>query len=224
MTLEVIRLEQFLKRHLNGGGPVDIIKKDAVQAINQRRDREMILRRYLPPQLVRRLDVGFARSNTIHPDTAQALYNICYTSQIQNVFETGTYWGFSTTYLAAALQDKGAGKVYTFDIYGKAGKHIPKSLMSRIEMFRGRRSTEAMQEVLARVTPDLFFQDSVHDYEGVVEELELVAHYLKPGAVVLFHDFVEPQVRQAARDVLAGYEMYVLDTSDPQQLGVAFKV
>src|SRR5215217_5611829 len=214
--MEVIRLEYLLQRYLNTSDTSirtdDSIKQDALDKVNRSRGWETTLRKYLLPELVRRLDRGFARSNTVHPDTGRALYTICYASQAQNVFETGTYWGFSTAYLAAALQDKGAGKVYTFDAYNQAGKHIPKSLASHVEVFRGKPSIEIMPNVLARVTPDLFFQDSMHDYEGVAQELEVITPYLKPGAVVLFHDFAEPQVRQAAGDVLKGYDIFLLDT------------
>ncbi len=188
------------------------------------RQRESKMRRWLPSQLVRRLDAGFARSNTVHPETGHALYKICRASRASNVFETGTYWGYSTTYLAAALEDlQASGKVYTFDIYPHAGKHIPRSLRSRIELHRGKPSIEMMPEALAQVTPDIFFQDSRHDYEGVTEELEIVAPLLNPGAVILFHDFVIPDVRQAAVNVLQDYTLYILDISDPQELGVAVK-
>lgn len=137
------------------------------------------------------------------------------------MFETGTYWGYSTAYLAAALRDRNAGKVYTFDIYPKAGKHIPRSLMPHIEIHRGEPSTVAMPPVLEKVTPGLFFQDSRHDYEGVADELKIVVPRLPKGAVILFHDFVEPNVSRAAVDHLPGYNVYVLRTDDPQQLGIA---
>jgi predicted O-methyltransferase YrrM len=224
-AMKVIQLDVFLQEYLDisgpSGNPDNSASQEATHKAYRSRSREVFMRKYLLPQLVRRLDAGFARSTTVHPDTARALYNICYASNVRNVFETGTYWGFSTTYLAAALQRKGGGTVYSFDIYDKAGKHIPESLMPHVEMHRGKPSIETMPNVLSRVTPDLFFQDSRHDYEGVVQELEIVAPHLRPGAIVLFHDFVEPQVRQAASDVLKGYDICILDNSDPQQLGVA---
>jgi len=221
--MEVISLHEFLRKHWNvtdvSGYPNGM---DVVEAIRKRESR---LRQLLPPQLVRRLDAGFARSNTVHPDTGHALYAICRASGANHVFETGTYWGYSTAYLAAALEDaRATGKVHSFDIYPRAGKHIPKSLRSRIELYLGKPSVETMPAVLEKVVPDLFFQDSRHDYEGVTEELKVVAPYLKPGSVILFHDFVEPNVKQAAIDVLHDYTIYVLDLQDPQQLGVAVRM
>ncbi len=221
--METIQLDEFLKQHYSQSCEFIADKQEAVQRVNHDRAREMSLRKSLDPRIVRRLDAGFARSNTVHPDTGRALYSICFASGTQNVFETGTYWGFSTAYLASALKDKHGGKVYTFDIYQKAGKHIPKSLMPFVEMHKGLPSTEMMPPVLAKIIPELFFQDSRHDYEGVKEELEVIVPHLKQNSVIMFHDFVAPEVRQAAVDVLDGYTIYVLDSSDPQQVGIAIK-
>lgn len=220
--MECISLQEFLGKHWHLTDVSSVPNgMNVVEAIRQRENK---LRNLLPPQLVRRFDAGFARSNTVHPDTGHALYAICRASHANHVFETGTYWGYSTAYLAAALEDTHAtGKVHTFDIYPRAGKHIPKSLQSRIELYRGKPSVEMMPKVLEKVAPDVFFQDSRHDYEGVTEELKVVSPYLKQGALILFHDFVEPNVRQAAIDVLHNYTIYVLDSQDPQQLGVAVK-
>jgi predicted O-methyltransferase YrrM len=217
MMFSSIRLDEFLARYFNAEKPA--YPNDILGSI---RKRENWLKSFLPSPIVRRLDAGFARSNTVHPDTGNALYSICYATQANNVFETGTYWGYSTAYLAAALQDRNAnGKVYSFDIYEKAGKHIPNSLRDRITLTLGKPSTESMPEILKTVQPDVFFQDSRHDYDGVAEELAVIKSFLKPKSVVLFHDFVEPNVQRAAHDMLPGYDIFVLDLQDPQQMGIA---
>lgn len=225
--MESIGLDDFLQKHfgiaLSALALPDPNASLGVDAISRSRSKEESLRSFLPLGLVRRLDAGFARSNTVHPDTARALYTLCFATPTQDVFETGTYWGYSTTYLAAALQDKDAGKVYSFDIYDQAGKHIPDSLHSHVELHRGRPSIETMPEVLQRVTPGLFFQDSRHDYEGVHEELTLMRPHLPTNAIILMHDFVHQDVQKAAEDVLQDYTIYILQTEDPQQLGVAVK-
>lgn len=198
-------------------------EQKAVQQVNHKREQEISMQKVIDPRIVRRLDAGFARSNTVHPDTGRALYSICYASGTRNVFETGTYWGFSTAYLASALRDKQGGKVYTFDTYNKAGKHIPTDLMPYVEMHKGKPATELMPLVLEKVTPELFFQDSRHDYQGVKEELEVITPHLARNAIIMFHDFVASEVRRAAVELLEDYTIYVLDSSDPQQVGVAIK-
>jgi len=220
--MQTIGLDEFLAANFPGGqggaGPEEV-----VDLITATRRRELLFRRWLPARVVRRLDRGFARSNTVHPDTASALYSICRQSGAVTVFETGTYWGFSTCYLAMALEGRAGAKVWTFDIDRKAGRHIPKSLAPRIKLVRGRPSCESMPPVLDHVVPDLFFQDSRHDYEGVRDELRLVAPRLTNSAVVLFHDFIEPAVRRAAQEELQGFETFVIANGDPQQLGVAIR-
>ena len=248
--METITLAQFCRQH---GGMQDAgALPDGVARVDAMRQREMALKNYLPGWMIRRLDAGMARSNTVHPDTGRALYALCRAFRVRNVFETGTYWGYSTAYLAAALSDQSeqsgqsdrqgpekgnggnrengtkgkdadAGRVWTFDIYPRAGSHIPRGLRPRVELVRGLPATQSMPAVLQSVTPDLFFQDSRHDYEGVTEELQMVAPHLRAGAIVLLHDFVEPAVQQAAHDALQGYALYRLEGQDPQQLGVAIK-
>jgi len=220
--MEHISLQDFIHKHWTLSDIPNY--PSGMDVVNSIRDKEKGLYTFFPSWAIRRLDSAFARSNTVHPDTGNALYTICRASNANHVFETGTYWGYSTAYLAAALEDANAtGKVHTFDIYPHAGKYIPKTLRSRVALYRGKPSTEMMPEVLKQIAPDLFFQDSRHDYEGVSEELKVVTPYLKPGSVVLFHDFVEPNVRRAAIDCLRDYTIYILESQDPQQLGLAVR-
>jgi cephalosporin hydroxylase len=193
------------------------------EIMNPHHALESKLRRWLPEAAVRRLDRGFARSNTVHPATAQALYSICRAMRPRCVYETGTYWGYSTAFLAAALKDAGEGRVLTFDVDVKAGSRIPSSLLEWVEMFRGQPATVTMPAQLERWAPDLFFQDSVHDYEGVLAELRTAYPFLPRHAVVLVHDFVEPAVRRAVIDALPGFTVRELRRDDPQRLGVAWR-
>lgn len=218
MTVPVVSLEEVLEDHLHA--PL-LESAEALDAVEGKRDREAWLRRFLPPQIIRRLDRGFARSYTVQPSTARSLYAVARAVRPAVMFETGTYWGYSTAILAAAARDAGFGIVHTFDLYPHAGKHIPASLLPWVRMHRGAPATESMPPVLREVTPDLFFQDSVHDYDGVLAELRVVQPHLAPGAVVLFHDFVVEGVVQAAIDGLPGFFIARIAGDDPQQFGIA---
>ncbi len=213
-----LSLEAVLELHLRA----PLLESDAaLAAVADTRDREQRLRRFLPPQIVRRLDRGFARSYTVHPSTARALYAIARALRPAVTFETGTYWGYSTAILAAAARDEQFGVVHTFDLYPHAGKHIPPSLMPWVRLHRGQAATDSMPAVLHTVRPSLFFQDSVHDYQGVLAELRVVQPCLASGAVVLFHDFVVDGVLQAAIDGLPEFFVARIAGDDPQQLGIA---
>lgn len=218
--METISLQELLEKHINSVTITDI---DTITPVDSLREREMSWSRVLPPQLIRRIDKGFARSHTVHPDTGRVLYAVCRAMKPSHVFETGTYWGYSTAYLAAAVRDNHVGKIHTFDLYERAGKHIPQSLLPHIDLYRGKPSTEMMPQVLQKVTPTLFFQDSLHDYDGVKSELEIVDPHLKANAIILFHDFVTAEVRRAAIETLHNYSLYVLESQDPAQIGVAVK-
>lgn len=218
-NIPVLSLKEVVEEHLGGrlfdGG-------HAIGAVAGTRDREHLLRRFLPPRLVRRLDRGFARSNTIHPDTARTLYAVARAVRPGVMVETGTYWGYSTAILAAAARDSGVGVVHSFDLYKRAGAHIPRALRPWVYLHRGEPATSSMPPILRVVAPpQLFFQDSVHDYDGVLAELRIVSPLLAPAAVVLFHDFVLDGVRRAARDGLPGYQLVQLAGEDPQQCGIA---
>ncbi|MEP6622521.1 MAG: class I SAM-dependent methyltransferase [bacterium] len=214
----VLSLEEVLHEHLHSAL---VENEDAIAAVAGKRNREQWLRRFLPPQIIRRLDRGFARSYTVHPDTARALYAVARAVRPAVIFETGTYWGYSTAILAAAVRDAGSGVVHSFDLYPHAGAHIPSSLMEWVRLHRGAPATASMPAVLQDALPDLLFQDSVHDYDGVLAELRVVAPRMKPGAVVCFHDFVVEGVVQAAVDGLPGWFIAQIAGSDPQQFGIA---
>jgi predicted O-methyltransferase YrrM len=193
-VIESISLQEFVGKYWNLDA-TDMCPS-GIDIVDSIRQRESKLLNFFPAQLVRRFDAGFARSSTVHFDTGRALYTICRASRAKYVFETGTYWGYSTAYLAAAVRETHPdGKVHTFDIYPRAGRHIPNSLRNQVELYRGKPSIETMPKVLERVVPDIFFQDSRHDYEGVTEELNVVVPYLKSKSIILFHDFVVPGVR-----------------------------
>ncbi len=220
----VVSLTAFVRDAF--GATVTEPPADALAPMVRLLERETRLRRWLPAWIVRRLDAGFARSNTVHPDTARALFAIVRAAQPRIVFETGTYWGFSTSILAAAVREAQGTAVHTFDLYPKAGAHIAQALRPWIVVHRGQPSVASMPPVLETTVPDVFFQDSRHDYDGVRDELILVAPRMPANAVILFHDWVDAQVRRAAMDHLPaadGWRLTRIAGEDPQQLGVAWR-
>lgn len=216
--MERVRLDDLL-RQIDPDAPA--VSPQAIAQIDGVRASELSIRRFLPDFVIRRLSRAFSRSNTVHPETALALYAIARVLDAREIVETGTYWGYSTTYLAAAVRDNGGGMVRTFDLYAHAGKHIPSAFAPYVEKHLGKPSTETLPEALRGRMPDLFFQDSRHDYTGVFEELEIVAPLLRPDGVILFHDFIAPEVVRAAQEALPGWRLLAIDNTDPQILGIA---
>jgi predicted O-methyltransferase YrrM len=220
-AIPLLTLQQVLAEHLAAPMFDGESANAAVAAVDHTRAREMRLRRWIPPRLLRRFDRGFARSFTIQPETARALYAVARAVRPDIIVETGTYWGYSTAVLAAAARDANVGIVHSYDLYPRAGAHIPDSLRPWIRLHLGAPATETMPALLADLSPQLVFQDSVHDYHGVLAELRVLEPKLAARAVVLFHDFLVDGVRQAAIDALPGYFIARIDVDDPQQLGIA---
>ncbi len=185
--------------------------------------REALLRRALPARIVRRISFDFARSNTVHPDTAWALFALTQASAARVVIETGTYWGYATSFIAAALANNSAGKAYTIDLSKKSGRRIPRDLRRHVVFVRGQTGVSVLRTLSTQVQPTMFFQDSVHDYEGVRAEIHEVASFLPIGGVIAVHDTVDPGVQQALQ-TLNGFALYLLVVGDPQGLGVAIKM
>ena len=113
------------------------------------------------------------------------------------------------------VRDSGRDPPGSLDLVGTA---------SSLEL--GATTAYEVSPVLDTVVPDVFFQDSRHDYAGVGDELKIVAPRMPANAVILFHDWIDPQVRRAARDHLpttAGWRFARIAGEDPQQLGVAWR-
>ena len=218
--IEVIQLDDLIRRRFR---KEIVLPGPAVERVNQDRKRELWLRRWVPEGVLRQLSHSFARSNTVHPSTAQALYSLARALTPEMIIETGTYWGYATTYLAAAVADSGSGQVWSFDLWAQAGQCIPNSLRPFVQLMSGRPSVESLPEVLSKFQPKLFFQDSLHDYQGVLSELKLVAPCMPAGSIIVFHDFIVDGVRKAARDRLPDWQILQLAVDDPQQLGIALR-
>jgi len=221
--LEQITLEEMLTRHdLQAPPSAQAEYMDIKQRMEKVRLREKWLRSMLPSHIVRRITPDFARSATIHPDTAWTLFVLAQALQAQVVFETGTYWGYSTSFLAAALANNPTGVVYTIDLSKESGRRVPRDLRSRVKFLRRQSGISALRTLMAQVQPVLFFQDSVHDYEGVRAELHEVASGMAVGSVIAVHDAAEPEVQNALK-TLNDFALYSLVSDDPQGLGVAIK-
>ena len=214
-------VEAILARH---GMPVETWSGNTLPFghINRMHSLERVFRVILPDRVTRRLTLGLARCWTVHPSTAHALFTLARSLRPAVTFETGTYWGYATTFLAAAVADAPEAKVYTIDLAHESGRYVPASLRDHIVFIRGERGVTALARLCESYHPTLFFQDSVHDYDGVRSELSIVAPHLMPGGVIAVHDAIAPEVLQALSE-LDVFDVFLVEGSDPQGLAVATK-
>jgi predicted O-methyltransferase YrrM len=129
------------------------------------------------------------------------LYGLARSLRPAVVVETGSARGKSTCALALACRQNGRGMVYAID------PHSPNSWAefhtdgNNLEFLQGRlrryrldpwcrilrtTSVEAVKGWAEKI--DLFFIDGDHSYEGVKADFELFRPFLRPTALIVFHD------------------------------------
>jgi predicted O-methyltransferase YrrM len=126
------------------------------------------------------------------------------------VLEIGSYCGRSTVCLART-----ARAVTAVDSFDGRGTEMPgdtyRTFLANLERYgvsakvRAVRGTSA--EVLGRLPPvyDLAFIDGSHDRESVVADAGRAALLLRPGGVLVFHDYqtvTDPGVTQAVNELI----------------------
>jgi len=131
-------------------------------------------------------NIPFSCGN-VHPHTALMLFALALNQRPQAILETGTFYGYSTFFLAQALKiwNTSGSMVYTIDpvqtLIADAVKEHP--FVSCIEG----RSEEILPQLLSQIEEVQFaFLDS---YKRLVyKEFLMVDPYIPPGGIVVFHD------------------------------------
>jgi len=127
--------------------------------------------------------------------------------------EIGSYLGASTCFLGVAASRQG-GRVHCLDTWDNRAMGTEQARQTYREF---RANTRAFRDWLvehrgeslqhAEAVPaglDLLFIDGDHSYEAVKADLAAFAPKLKPGGVLLLHDFTYAEVERAAAEYLAG--------------------
>lgn len=149
--------------------------------------------------------IPFSAGN-VHPHTGMLLYAHVLNQRPKAIVETGTFYGYSTWFMAEALRHWGdGGKVYTIDPEQKLIHNSIKN-HSNVECIQGR-SEDVLPDLLKELGEVQFcFLDS---YKRLVyREFQLCRPYIPEGGIVCFHD----------TQFLNTGEMlcYVLHTKDPE--------
>lgn len=129
-------------------------------------------------------DMKYSAGN-VHPHTALILFSLALNVRPKNIIETGTFYGYSTLYLAKACEIWGDGKVYTIDTNQDL---IEDSIKTHkyIECVYGS-SLDVLPTLLTELEEIHFaFLDS---WKRIAySEFQLIHPYLAPNGVVVFHD------------------------------------
>ncbi len=164
-----------------------------------------------PPTAERIAALGITPEAGMNPGDRRALYHLVRHLRPERVLEIGTQAGASTVHLAAglaAVHGAGERRLVTVDINDVNGAEnaawrafgLPQSPADamrrlgydRLVQFRVGRSLEILRE--RGEAYDLVFLDGDHRLPTVAAEIPLALGRLRPGGLVLLHDFF-PELR-----------------------------
>lgn len=153
-----------------------------------------------------------------------AIYRLAATWPVDgDVVELGAWVGLTTSYLAAACRARRDGKVYAVDTF--AGTKEGGEVYSSIERFEGstfsafrerieRAGVDDLVEPLIGYTDQMvkhyqgrpirfLLIDADHSYEGVKRDFELWSPLVAPGGLIVFHDYLMPEVARFVDEQVA---------------------
>jgi predicted O-methyltransferase YrrM len=157
-------------------------------------------------------DGSFDGCNTERP-VCQSWYWLIRMARAREILETGTYYGYSTCHLAAAVRDNGGGRVTTIDPWKLWHLWEGSELQSFIQWIPAT-SQDALPELYGRCL-DVLVIDSVHTYGQSSWELANFEPLVRPGGLILMHDtLLHDGVGCAVAQLTASsrFEVVTLDT------------
>jgi len=137
------------------------------------------------------------------------LYALCRFLKPQTIVETGVGLGVSSYFILQALHDNGFGELYSIDYPGSVyssdagikinegtyasqdglpGFLVPDNLREHWTLILGK-SEDKLHFLCERLGAiDLFFHDSEHTYQNMLEEYKTVWPYIRKNGILASHD------------------------------------
>ena len=129
--------------------------------------------------------------------TGLFLYTLIRLTKPEIVIETGTAYGFSSSFILQALENNKSGNLFSIDYVSNPwqtkqmiGKSIPNNLRKRWKLIFGS-SVDTLPDILSSQKPDIFIHDSEHTYKNMLFEFETVFPHLKEKGFILSDDIID---------------------------------
>lgn len=130
-------------------------------------------------------EIPFSAGN-VHPHTGLLLWALAVNAHPTVIIETGTFYGYSTWFLAQALHWLGKGTVYTIDPdFSRVAECVRKH--PRVQMIPGR-SMDVLPNLLSDLDHEVHFAFLDAYKRQALAEFQLLDRAIVPGGIVAFHD------------------------------------
>ena len=121
----------------------------------------------------------------IHPHTAMMLFSLVLNQRPQVIVETGTFYGYSTWFMAQALQVWGEGTIYTID---NNPKLVAEEVLKHSNVICYKGDSRAVIPKLIEEVGEMQFA-FIDSYKRIaMTEFDLIHPHIPPGGLVVFHD------------------------------------
>ncbi|WP_299157315.1 glycosyltransferase [Accumulibacter sp.] len=166
-----------------------------VRNLEESRIREVYLQELFPGIEAQSVPIGAINELTGHANKTDMLYVTAVAKHVgaAKMFEFGTYMGRTTFHLA---HNNPAGQVFTLNL---PPEHDPRYAPYLGVLFKGREEEARITQVHSDsrefdTTPyrqqfDFVFVDGDHSYELVKNDTRKAFELLKPGGVIMWHDY-----------------------------------
>jgi len=129
--------------------------------------------------------VPFSAGN-VHPHTGLMLYALALNARPTVIVETGTFFGYSTWFLAQAMREWGEGTVYTID---PDFQHVADCVRNHphVRLVPGN-SIDMLPRLLSDLEGEVHFAFLDAYKRQALAEFQLLDRAMVPGGIVVFHD------------------------------------
>ncbi len=162
---------------------------------------------------------------SVFPQVGRFLYALVRCLQPKMVIETGCFVGYSTLCIAQALEENGAGRVHSFDLFLPLGEgytspvlgpcsdplrvarsHLESAGLAHRVTFHKGDSSLGIREDFKDNRPDVDFAfiDGDHRIKGCFKDWEAVLDLMADGAVAALHDTAPENCAWVGPNVLIG--------------------
>ena len=193
--------------------------------------------------------VNIARPSSLSPQQGEFLRSLVTNSNPKTVVEIGTFFGISSIWIAAALQDAAnGGRLYSIDLFKdilplpngrrtkcildpmqKVADNVARAgLQDCVTLIQG--DSRVIGEKWAEISStgiDLLYIDGDHSIEGCLADFKLFSPHLNPGGFIVLHDIYPancscdgPRFLLDMLNAKAKLQTFELETS-PHNFGMA---